>query len=704
MAFEGVKQIGHSPPVDIPNKGDSQPRSGSRNESRLTELQPTLPTTASKSQNHYHEVDMSDREPTTETSSLEKVKLESQVQLLKDELARLEQKKHILRLEIEKMLKEKESEVKHLTDRLEKHEKHVKGFRQAMLRYETRAEGRIAALEERIREEEISQYVLRDELVEFAEENGAEEVEVSDMESEDDENRKKLEALWEEMSAMNVDGYAVQEDYDSLLATNVDFASNDLGKQESPSREAIQVHNEGYQVIIQDLERIIAGIEVNLSTGQAEKHGKAPHKTLEQPGKYFESLCDARYNSTQSELDVSEKPITDTRTPKNPIWKPVSYSFDTEDDLPILLHFLKLCDNDIKSLRDHNAELTKRVSNSNHKLEIAEAAILAQENSTDKLFWQTDKETWEKLYRSELKLRRAAEAEVKKIKETVEFGFEKTKGTAPNWQQFNVGKLNERLRTLRQLAKGYERYAKHWEHEYRLATIEQDVRRVGFEKQLEAQQVEMFRCTKEYHDKTYNADYWEMEPLQKKIESLEWDLASTNEILGQTKRDKARLEDEVQQVSDAKKKHEKYTVRLWTDLMYGDAANRSVKCRPDSSTSSTDASPPSSIPWLTHPKKVELRKRIPRCLLPPAIQERKKIMDEFCRNQQMERDADDAKDKIIEMARKWKMGSLYPPSKPEWKEFSGKDAWERYDVDYWTRTQASQEERRIVQVLGEREM
>ncbi|KAJ4367524.1 hypothetical protein N0V83_007107 [Neocucurbitaria cava] len=655
----------------------------------------------------------------------EREDLIKQVELLKEQVIELEKNKNICLIDLEASNKEKGAYFNKLTEQLQEYEKRLDWFRQKLLRYKMRAETRIAALEEQIIYEDPSEVAVEgarcfrlnslyqsfdavgSELAKFGKEKEAMEAQIHETERDRDEIARQLEALQQELRIAQVGEQNLKQENNNLIARFQQHRSNaadDNSGQESPTCDAIQSENDGLRLTNAETRRELDGAfdilrTANLRAEQAEEDREASDAVLGRLRKDIEKVYNVITHG--GETMSGNKDIA---------WSMLealtqcAKAFDVDHESPRSMFFQlmrRVCEH-TKSLYSKNYELQDLLTDKEYDLTLTRATLQRQRKDTlmdtskEKPAWQADRDTFEKLFRDEREKRRAAEGSLETFRATAEKQYHAEIERKDREFQISLRKaedgnamLLEQVRKaedgnamLHEQVKKYEAGAHQWEHEYNLAITEREMRTAAFEEHIQELKNEVLLYIKEYHDKTHDPDHWRIEGLQNKVRTLERELKTTNDLFGQTKRERARLEDEVARLMDANKQREKDIARLGRAWITGSAAPtlvETVSSDTDEVDSMSRSASSSSLLWLTTPKRVNDVPRVPRCHLPLEIEKREQAMVQFRKDQQRRREEQEAPYKTLENARRLRMGPFYPPAKEGWQDLVKKDVWERWD-------------------------
>lgn len=169
-------------------------------------------------------------------------------------------------------------------------------------------------------------------------------------------------------------------------------------------------------------------------------------------------------------------------------------------------------------------------------------------------------------------------------------------------------------------------------------------------------------------------DALQVSGLLRKLQAQEKDSSETTQLLDSMKTEKGKLEREIEKLMDEKKD----LVLENRRLVYG---------------------PPSS-PRVTIDNETGLLIRQPTWEATALIQKRAAKLAAFKRKQDAVREKEEAKAQLVEKARRWKMGKLYPPSKGTYPALLEKSEWERWEGRTWVETVAVDEEYVEARELG----
>lgn len=295
---------------------------------------------------------------------------------------------------------------------------------------------------------------------------------------------------------------------------------------------------------------------------------------------------------------------------------------------------------------------------------------------------------FQKQYEEEKKKREIVEDEFQKFRDAVS-------GSMDNEFKMENAKLKESLsryhkRTIipRLQASVYQAKARLWKEDARVAKEELTKRTRAFEVELKDQKTELLHYIRDYYEKTKDASHWNLQDLQAKVASLEYELGQMNDFFSRTKTDKARLEDKVgqQQVEITKLKEyiNETLICGGNDLPLPSSV---PDLNPDSSSSNASGSS-SPISWLAAPDPSRYKLRYSLRFL---LKQEKYMADmQRLRNEQEKRRLqEDALDKLMEKLRKYRMGAMgvkYPPTKGAgWETMEKKITWDRWDGEGWRR-------------------
>ncbi|CAO2650590.1 Nn.00g018820.m01.CDS01 [Neocucurbitaria sp. VM-36] len=646
-----------------------------------------------------------------QTWQKERQDLITQVELLKKQIVELEKNKNTCLVDLGVSNKEKEDYLNMLSEQLQQYEKRLDWFRQKLLRYKMRAEMRIAALEQQIVYEDTSEVAIEgarcfrlnslyqsfdaveSELVNYGKEKEAMEAQVHEIERDRDDTVRQLETLQQELRIAQDGEQNLKQENHTLMARFQQYWDNVAEgnpRQESLTCDTLREEDENLRLVgpetRRELDDTFTGFKTtNLSTGDAEEAGKASDEVLGMFRKDIELVYDV--------MDPGDQTMSESN---NIDWNMLEVfaqslkAFSTDQNSPHSKFFqlLRWAHDTIGSLHNKNCELQTFLSDKEPDLSVTRTTFRRKRKDTlmniseEPLAWQTDKDTFEKLFRDERAKRRAVEEKLQQLRENVEKQSHEDLERVNRELHIDLAKAQDENVVLHEQVKNFQARAHQWENEYNLAKTESDVRSDAFEEHIQAQQDEMLHYISEYHDKTNDPDHWRIEGLQDKVKTLERELQNTNDIFAHTKRDKARLEDEVARLMDANKRREKDIARLGRAWITGSAAPTlvdTVSSDPDDADSLSESTSSSSILWLTSPKKVDDGPKVPRCHMPLEIEKRDKIMVQFRSEQERKREEQEACEKSLEKARKEKMRPLYPPERASWRNLVKKDVWERWD-------------------------
>ncbi|KAF1840955.1 uncharacterized protein K460DRAFT_410347 [Cucurbitaria berberidis CBS 394.84] len=448
-----------------------------------------------------------------------------------------------------------------------------------------------------------------------------------------------------------------------------------LRKQDSPTRETAILESENLRAAITDLETNIAVmrqeldmksaelISANLRADQAEAERETSSATLGTIRMNIEHVC--------SIMDQGVQTLSGSTTVDWNAFEGLVQSLVNSGHTPNALHsnivqLVQRFHSTIQSLQTENLELQSLLSSRESDLAVAKPTAQRERKDTlvdmaeENPAWQTDRDTFKKLFEDERARRKAVEARFQKFKETAEKYYQPDLERKNRELWIDLTRARDENAVLREHVKKHQARAQQWQNEYDLVKYERDIRAAGFEEHIQNQQNEISFYIKEYHDKTHDPDHWQIEGLQRKVHTLERELQTTNDMFGQAKRAKARLEDEVGRLMDANKRREKNIARLGKAWITGSSAPTLVDTASSdagSPASLTDSASSSSLLWLTSPRKVDEGPRIPRCHLPLGIEKREGIMMQFRKDQQKRREEDEAR----------------------YQESVKKDGWERFE-------------------------
>jgi chromosome segregation ATPase len=371
---------------------------------------------------------------------------------------------------------------------------------------------------------------------------------------------------------------------------------------------------------------------------------------------------------------------------------------------------------DFKKWQEKNEELERQIADQGSEISRLEKTMdiqrreLLHPDLQSPMFpqaMQMDRDEFQQYYESERLKRKGAEQELAKAKKLLSHIHPENEKL-----QSDLTNAQEELADLRSKAEKLEQDVKGWKQDSEEKNSQLEERTRAFEASTDQQNQETLRYIKEYHKKTKDETYWDVQGLQKKLAALDEERIGLKRAFKQAKMDIARLGDYVTRLRKRNKARDAHIGNVQQAFMRGEEFPTLES--DDDTSSSTSAS---TILSLTHPlDRVNRPPHIPRCHLPTAIGARNAVIATY--HQELEELREQelfivivkppvstknkngiAYNEIMERVREWKMGSSYSPRKLGWGELRRKSPWERWDGETWAKEFATGKD---VDVLKER--
>ena len=304
--------------------------------------------------------------------------------------------------------------------------------------------------------------------------------------------------------------------------------------------------------------------------------------------------------------------------------------------------------------------------------------------------WETDCETFEKLYRDEKKRRLAAEQRANDYRQKVEVHHQpKDEGTHQD--------LQTKLDVLHQRLKDQEAYTQAWKDERDTALDQLNAHITQTQESHQTHMQDLLTHTATYKLKITQLNRPEIAHLQARIQTLEREIETCNLAFMTVNNDKENLAKKQEKLETKIEEYEREIERLGDAVALGVYTPRSIYHPSDSDRASDSSSNASS-----HENASRPHRHVARIFHPAAAEARKHMMRSFRETQAKRRMEDKLESDLLEKIIAYKMQHRYPPRKMGWEVLRTQYRWDRWDGDEWFGREASEAEEMVIREMSGR--